>query len=64
MLIHQSEIISACIRQPGYVRQVRARRIVSYHALLFELLLIDVHHNSKRTGLGLKYVPVQHHRLT
>ena len=33
---------------------------VSYrHALLFELLLIDMHHNSTRKGLGLNYVPVQ-----
>ena len=46
------------------MRQVHARLvavvasyIVSYHALLFELLLIDIHHNSTRTGL--KYVPVQ-----
>ena len=36
---------------------------VSYHALLFELLLIDMHRNSTRKGLGLKYVPVQCHRL-
>ena len=52
------------MRRPGYVRQVHAQLvavvasyIVSYHALLFELLLIDIHHNSTRTGL--KYVPVQ-----
>ena len=37
---------------------------VSYHALLFEPLLIYLHRNSMRKGLGLKYVPVQHHRLT
>ena len=36
---------------------------VTYHALLFELLLIDMHRNSTRKGLGLKYVPVQRHRL-
>ena len=64
MLIYQSAVISAYIRQPGYVRQVRTRRIVTYHALLFELLLLDVHRNSTRTGLGLKYVPVQDQRLT
>ena len=38
--------------------------IVSYHAVLFEQLLIDMHCNSTITGLGLKYMPVQHHRLT
>ena len=36
---------------------------VSYHALLFELLLIDIHRNSTRKGLSMKYVPVQRHRL-
>ena len=52
------------MRRPGYVRQVHAQLvvivasyIVSYHALLFELLLIDIHHNSTRTGL--KFMPVQ-----
>ena len=64
MLIYQSAVISAYIRQPGYVRQVRTRRIVTYHALLFELLLLDVYCNITRTGLGLKYVAVQHQRLT
>ena len=37
---------------------------VSYHALLFELLFIDMHRNSAIKGLGLKYVPVQRHCLT
>ena len=37
---------------------------VSYHAMLFELLLIDMHCNSTRKWLGLKYVPVQRHRIT
>ena len=55
------------MRQPGYVRQVRAQLVAVvyswlYHALLFELLLIDVHRNSTRTGLGLKYMPVYRHR--
>ena len=37
---------------------------VSYHALLLELLLVDMHRNSMRKRLGLKYVPVQLHCLT
>ena len=42
-------------RQPGYVRQVCATTsyssiIVSYHELLFELLLIDMHRNCTGTG--------------
>ena len=42
-------------RQPGYVKQLRATTsccssyIISYHALLFELLLIDMHSNCTRT---------------
>ena len=34
------------------------------HSVSFELLLIDLHRNSTRKGLGLKYVAVQRHRLT
>ena len=42
-------------RQPGYVRQVCTTTsyssiIISYHELLFELLLIDIHQNCTRTG--------------
>ena len=59
-------------RRPGNVRQLRATTscssiyVVSYHALLFELLLIDVHMhlNCTRTGFEVSYVPVQRHRLT
>ena len=53
------------------MRQVRARlvavvklKLAIMHSVLFELLLIDMHHNSTRKGLGLKYVPVQRHCLT
>ena len=55
------------MKQPGYVRQVCARLlavvlIAIMHALLFELLLIDMHRSRTRTGL--KYMLVQRHRLT
>ena len=44
-------------RQPGYVRLVHAMTIVavllyivSYHALSFKLLLVDMYRNCMRTG--------------
>ena len=53
-VIDQKLLAHAC-RQPGYVRQVCAATsyssiMVSYHELLFELLLIDMHQNCTRTG--------------
>ena len=53
-VIYQRLLAPTC-RQPGYVRQVCAATsyssiIVSYHELLFELLLIDMHRNCTGTG--------------
>ena len=47
-------------RRLGYVRQLCATTIccstytVSYHALLFKLLLKDMHHNYMRTGFEVR----------
>ena len=48
-------LLAPAWRWPGYVRQVCATTsyrsiIVSYHELLLELLLIDMHQNCTRTG--------------
>ena len=55
-LIDQRLLAPAC-RRPGYVRQVCATtryssNIVSYHELLFELQLIDIHVHQNCTGTG------------
>ena len=47
-------------RQPGHVKQLSVTTsccssyIISYHALLSELLLIDMHRNCTRTGYKVR----------
>ena len=53
-------LLVPALRQPGYLRQLRAvtscssSYIVSYHTLLFELLLIDTHCNCMRIGFEVR----------
>ena len=53
-------LLASVWRRPGYVRQFCAAtscysiQLVSYHALLFELLLIDMRRNSRRTGFEVR----------
>ena len=51
-LFIDQRLLAPVWRQPDYVRQIRAATsyIVSYHALLIKLLLIDLHRNCTRTG--------------